>query len=262
MIASTNLKMLRNLEAFQVFSDILAFLPQEESVKEPLKGLCDAFAARLSDYDTALVPERRSRYTAELARLDGQRDYVFRSFTTQLKLYQTSFDADQVKAAEALLALVDKYGRNIPAMPYRQETGAIKNLLQDLELEASAAHIQTLFAGHWVSALRTANEQFEQTMLTRSDASSEAAAGTAKAAREAVQTAFEKLCEMVNALAVVNGPTDYKHIIDRINQLVSESHNVTARRRSRKKSDEATDPDSPDSSADASDTPDSLPVEE
>lgn len=114
MIESTNLKMLRNLEAFQVFSDILAFLQEEESVEEPLKGLCDTFAARLSDYDTALVPERRSRYTAELARLDSQRDYVFRSFTTQLKLYQTSFDAAQVKAAEALLALIDKYGRNIP----------------------------------------------------------------------------------------------------------------------------------------------------
>lgn len=170
MIESTNLKMLRNLEAFQVFSDILAFLQEEESVEEPLKGLCDTFAARLSDYDTALVPERRSRYTAELARLDSQRDYVFRSFTTQLKLYQTSFDAAQVKAAEALLALIDKYGRNIPAMPYRQETGAIKNLLQDLELEANAAHIQTLFAAHWVSALRTANDQFEQMMLTRSDA--------------------------------------------------------------------------------------------
>ena len=85
MIESTNLKMLRNLEAFQVFSDILAFLQEEESVEEPLQGLCDAFAARLSDYDTALVSERRSRYTAELARLDGQRDYVFRSFTAQLK---------------------------------------------------------------------------------------------------------------------------------------------------------------------------------
>lgn len=97
-----------------------------------------------------------------------------------MKLYQTSFDAAQVKAAEALLALIDKYGRNIPAMPYRQETGAIKNLLQDLELEANAAHIQTLFAAHWVSALRTANDQFEQMMLTRSDAASEAAAGGAR----------------------------------------------------------------------------------
>lgn len=195
MIESTNLKMLRNLEAFQVFSDILAFLQEEESVEEPLQGLCDAFAARLSDYDTALVSERRSRYTAELARLDGQRDYVFRSFTAQLKLYLSSFDSGQVKAAEALLALVDKYGRNIPSMPYRQETGAIRNLIQDLELEANAAHIQTLFAGHWVSALRTANEQFEQTMLTRSDATSEATLGAAKAAREAVQAAFGKLCE-------------------------------------------------------------------
>ena len=95
MIESTNLKMLRNLEAFQVFSDILAFLQEEESVEEPLQGLCDAFAARLSDYDTALVSERRSRYTAELARLDGQRDYVFRSFTAQLKLYLSSFDSGQ-----------------------------------------------------------------------------------------------------------------------------------------------------------------------
>ena len=39
MIESTNLKMLRNLEAFQVFSDILAFLHEEEPVEEPLKGL-------------------------------------------------------------------------------------------------------------------------------------------------------------------------------------------------------------------------------
>ena len=217
------------------------------------------FAARLSDYDTALVPERRSRYTAELARLDGQRDYVFRSLTAHLKLYLSSFDAVQVKAAEALLALADKYGRNIPAMPYRQETGAIKNLLQDLDLEANAAHTQTLFAGHWVSALRTANEQFEQMMLTRSDAASEAEAGGAKAAREAVQAAFEKLCGMINALAIVNGDAAYKHTIDRINQLVSESHNVAARRRFRKKSNDVT---IPDSSADIPDTPDSLPVEE
>ena len=49
MIESTNLKMLRNLEAFQVFSDILAFLHEEEPVEEPLKGLRDTFAARLSD---------------------------------------------------------------------------------------------------------------------------------------------------------------------------------------------------------------------
>ena len=45
MIESTNLKMLRNLEAFQVFSDILAFLHEEEPVEEPLKGLRDTFAA-------------------------------------------------------------------------------------------------------------------------------------------------------------------------------------------------------------------------
>ena len=79
-------------------------------------------------------------------------------------------------------------------------------------------------------------------MLIRSDAISEAAMGAAKVAREAVQTASEKWCEMIDALAVVNGPVAYEHIIDHINQPVSESYNVAARRRSRKTSYKATAP--------------------
>jgi hypothetical protein len=99
-----------------------------------------------------------------------------------------------------------------------------------------------LFAGYWVSTLRSANEQFEQIMLIRSDAIFEAAMGAAKVTREAVQTASEKWYEMINALAVVNGPVAYKHIIDHINQPVSESYNVAARRRSRKTSYKDTAP--------------------
>ena len=157
---------------------------------------------------------------------------------------------------EVLLALVGKYRHNIPAMPYCQETGAIKNLMQDLKLEANAAHIQPLFAGRWMSGLRTANEQFEQMMFTRSDATSEATMDAAKVAHEAAQMTFGKLCEMVNALAIVNGDAAYKYIIDRINQLVAELHNVVACRRSCKKSDETADSDS------STDTPAPSPVEE
>lgn len=68
-----------------------------------------------------------------------------------------------------------------------------------------------------MSTLRSANEQFEQIMLIRSDAIFEAAMGAAKVAREAAQMTFGKLCEMVNALAIVNGDAAYKYIIDRIN---------------------------------------------
>ncbi len=120
MITSTNLKTLRNLEAFQVYSDLAAFLKQEEKGKEfeePLKGVCDTFYARLQDYDTALSPERRNPRTAELARLDAQRDYILRSFIANLKLYVASPDAEQAQTADILLALVDKYGRNIPPCP-------------------------------------------------------------------------------------------------------------------------------------------------
>ncbi len=238
MITSTNLKALRNLEAFQIYSDLAAFLKQEEKAKEfeePLKGVCDTFYARLQDYDTALLPERRSTQTLELAQLDTQRDYVLRSFITNLKLYVGSPNAEQVQAAQVLLALVDKYGKNIPSMPYRQETAAITNLLQDMDLKENADLLKKLFAEHWVTSLRTANTQFEQTMLSRTDTASESSSEKSKTARVAVHTAFEKLCEMINALAIVQGEAAYSRIIDRINQLVLESQNVLARRQSRGK---------------------------
>ena len=238
MITSTNLKALRNLEAFQVYSDLAAFLKQEEKGKdfeEPLKGVCDTFYARLQDYDTALSPERRNPRTAELARLDAQRDYILRSFIANLKLYVASPDAEQAQTADILLALVDKYGRNIPAMPYRQETAAITNLLQDMDIKEHADLLKKLFAEHWVTSLRTANTQFEQTMLSRTDTASESSPETSKMVRATVQTAFEKLCEMINALAVVQGETAYSRLIDRINQLVSESQDVVARRLGRSK---------------------------
>lgn len=93
-------------------------------------------------------------------------------------------------------------------------------------------------------------------MLIRSDAISEATMDAAKVAHEAAQMTFGKLCEMVNALAIVNGDAAYKYIIDRINQLVAELHNVVACRRSCKKSDETADSDS------STDTPAPSPVEE
>lgn len=96
-------------------------------------------------------------------------------------------------------------------------------------------------------------------MFIRSDAASEAEMEAAKAARGAAQTAFEKLCKMIDALAVVNDDVAYKHIIDRINQLVTESHNMAACLHSCKKSGDATDLASP---ADPPDTPASSPVEE
>lgn len=238
MITSTNLKALRNLEAFQVYSDVAAFLKQEENTKEfeePLKSVCDTFFARQQEYDTALLPERRSPQTAELAQLDARRDYLLRSFIANLRLYVASPDAELAQAAGVLWGVVEKYGRNIPSLPYRQETAAITNLLQDLEIEENADLAKKLFAEHWIASLRTANTQFEQTMLSRTDTASETTSEKSKMARVAVHAAFEKVCGMINALSVVKGESAYIRLIERINQLVSEAQDVLSRRAARSK---------------------------
>ena len=214
MITSTNLKSLRNLEAFQVYSDVAAFLTQESSAQEfekPLKDVCDTFVARQQEYD------------------------LLRGFVSSLRLYVGSPDGEQSRASRVLLDLVEKYGKNIPSLPYRQETAAITNLLQDLEIEENAELVKKLYSEHWIASLRTANTQFEQTMLSRTDTASETTSERSKTARAAVQTAFEKLCEMINALAVVKGESGYIRLIDRINQLVSEAQDVLSRRAARSK---------------------------
>ncbi len=104
-----------------------------------------------------------------------------------------------------------------------------------MDIKEHADLLKKLFAEHWVTSLRTANTQFEQTMLSRTDTASESSPETSKMVRATVQTAFEKLCEMINALAVVQGETAYSRLIDRINQLVSESQDVVARRLGRSK---------------------------
>lgn len=58
MITSTNLSMLRNLEHFQVMSNVLAYLKAENLEELKLASLAGSFEAKLKLYDDVLILER------------------------------------------------------------------------------------------------------------------------------------------------------------------------------------------------------------
>ena len=76
--------------------------------------------------------------------------------------------------------------------------------------------------------------------------------GAARAARIATGEAFVKLCEMLNALALVNGEAAYKPLMDRIDELLAEARETVDRRLRHRKpgatnGQSVSPPDTPDS---------------
>ena len=58
MITSTNLSMLRNLEHFQVMSNVLSYLKEENLEELKLASFAEGFDSKLKAYDEVLVLER------------------------------------------------------------------------------------------------------------------------------------------------------------------------------------------------------------
>ena len=154
MITSTNLSMLRNLEHFQVMSNVLAYLKAENPEELKLTPVAETFEAKMKVYDDALVLERGNVLSGRLNQADLERDLALRSLVSIIKVYVSFPEATQSDAASELLHLIEKYGKQIDKLPYLQESGVLANLFQDLESEESKEAIALLHLEDWVTKLK------------------------------------------------------------------------------------------------------------
>lgn len=79
MITSINLSMLRNLEHFQVMSNVLAYLKAENPEELKLTPVAETFEAKMKVYDDALVLERGNVLSGRLNQADLERDLALMS---------------------------------------------------------------------------------------------------------------------------------------------------------------------------------------
>lgn len=235
MITSTNLSMLRNLEHFQVMSNVLAYLKAENPEELKLTPVAETFEAKMKVYDDALVLERGNVLSGRLNQADLERDLALRSLVSIIKVY-VSFP----EAASELLHLIEKYGKQIDKLPYLQESGVLANLFQDLESEESKEAIALLHLEDWVTKLKESAVRFDELFISRESDNSTKLSGRVKGARQAVQSEFERLSVLVNAYEIVYGEEAYAGLSSRINEAVYYARQQATRRSPRGKGEEKT----------------------
>lgn len=240
MITSTNLSMLRNLEHFQMMSDVLAYLKAENLETLKLTSFAETFTSKLNAYDEVLVLERGNVLSGKINQADLDRDLALRSLISVVKAYVTFPETQKADAALKLLHLIEKYGKRVDKLSYLQESGILTNMLQDLELKESQAAIALLRVDDWVEKLKAATLVFDALFLNREADNSTKLSGKVKEARLSIQADFDQLAVLVNAYEVVYGAAPYAVLVGKINEAVSYIRLQIARRGSRTKPAETT----------------------
>lgn len=181
----------------------------------------------IAKYEAAFLVEeekfkisQKSEFTDSLNQLDDMRDSAYRGIKQIVGGYAKVPDADIQKAAKALDQLITDYRINVDVQR-DQESGLLSNFIADLDGKC-AAHVQTLGMGKAVQVLKEANNQYIDVREVRTEERMHKEKKALETACAATDTAYRALIAMVNALALVEGETDYADFIDYMNSLVSE----------------------------------------
>lgn len=120
-----------------------------------------------------------------------------------------------LKAAKVLNQHIKDYAID-PKMQLDRETGLLLNLITDLEGKYKT-EVETLSLTPFVTNLKAANERVRTLTASRTDEKTGITVGALKTSRKASDDACRMLVKMVNALALVEGETDYVPFIDYVN---------------------------------------------
>ena len=103
-----------------------------------------------------------------------------------------------------------------PQAQLDKETGLLINFLTDLEGKYQT-EVTTLALTPFVTALKEANERVRSLTTSRTEERMTVTVGAMKTARKAVDNAYRTLVKWVNALALIEGETEYADFIDYVN---------------------------------------------
>lgn len=240
MITSTNLNALRNLEHFQVMSNVLSYLKEENLEELKLSAFAESFEKQLKVYDEVLVLERGNVLSLKLTDADKKRDDAYRALAGIVKTYTVFPEEEKADAALKLLHVIGKYGKGIDRLPYLQESGVLANLLQDLELAENKALLSLLHLDEWLMKLKEACTEFDSLFLNRESDNPTKLSGQVKTARRGIQELFQNLANLIQAYEIVYGADAYTALSAKINEAVDYARTQAARRGSKGKGEEKT----------------------
>ena len=214
-IGTIALDRMNNGAHFLFVSNILTRAEADAKVSTKAATQIAALKAAVAEEDTRLKVSQKSLLTDDIVEADKERDALFSGYKQAVKGFLNLPTENIAKAAKVLNQHLIDYNID-PQAQLDKETGLLINFLTDLEGKYQT-EVTTLALTPFVTALKEANERVRTLTTSRTEERMNITVGAMKAARKAVDNAYRTLVKWVNALALIEGETEYADFIDYVN---------------------------------------------
>ena len=215
---SVNLNKLSNAEFVAYMADVVTLYNR---IPQPtLAPFVADLTTALIDLDAAYQIERANILTQEVQELDERRDYAIRGIKRVLEGYLLHFDEPTKRAADLLLRSMNKYNRRIDKLNYKEQTAAVKSLINDWTNDVTLSDSITLLnLLPWQQELATANTDFNTIYMDRVQDDAAKQVVPVSRQREPVGELYNNLERKTVAYHEID-PTTYNELITGLEELI------------------------------------------
>ncbi len=225
-----HLSRLQNAEHLAFVSDIATLLENVDI--DVLNELKTQFATSVNNEELAQKEIIKSEHTQSLAELDRKRDDFYRGLVHKIKSEHYSKLESNRKSAEKVMIVLDTYG-TIISSNYQKETTEIQNIIADLKSVTYTSDVTKIGLTQWITWLEEANNEFNQTYISRRDEYASRPDYNLKAIRKESDTLFKKIQEIVGALQVLQPTEQLSEFITKANASIDKWKEILALRKGR-----------------------------
>ena len=238
-ILNTNLKNLRNNEHLNYMNEVKQLIAEQTAAALNIVNQTDLFLKALLQEEEAINPQLKSEKSDLLVDADARRDFTFRGMADAVQSACHHFKPDVRAAANKLQTEIFKPFGNIARLNFNEESTAIDSMCTDLKTNY-AAECNLIGLNEWIEELENDNKNFKKTATERVDESSEKTQLKMKGVRTKVDETYKAVTKRIDALIELNGETDYKTFVTKLNIITDKYNKTLAIRRGRNKGDDDT----------------------
>ena len=210
---------LNNGAHFLYVSNVLARAEADTKVSEKAAAQVSALKTAVAQEDRDLKLSQKSLLTDDIAQADHDRDQLYIGYKQAVKGFLNLPVENLAQAAKVLNQHIIDYAID-PQEQLDKETGMLVNFLADLEGKY-AEQVSALSLTPFVTALKEANERVRTFTADRTEERMTQTVGALKNSRKASDEAYRALVKWVNALALIEGETEYADFIDYVNTEIT-----------------------------------------
>ena len=211
-----NLAKLRVNESFAFFKkveELTNFLRLDSD-----QAMVAEYKSALQEFDEVLQQSIKNSQTKSVREADEEADITWRHFRAHVRAMCDYPESAKTKIAEKTYAIFEKFG-DFTQNGYSQEYGAMYNLIQELEAIPTGEQEQ-IMTDLYTTTLRAKYEQFMDTQSLQTDESSQYQKGAIAEKCVVARKAYLAMVKRVNALVLINGESDYRDFVSRMNVII------------------------------------------